>query len=153
MTIKTYRPYKLCIASLLGVVLFAGLMIFFAMIGDGLADRGKLLCFICAGIACVIFLTLSVMSLFCCIEINNDNVTVCLGIYSTDRKYKGFKKQNVTYEAIQRVAISYSPTTSITIYTKSGEICLRSLHYGEKTIKQIYSILNEQLAKNRHSEI
>ena len=150
---KTFRPYKLCIASLLGVLLFAGLMIFFAMLQDGLADRGKLMCFVGCGVVGFIFLILCAMSLFCCVKTDNDNITVCLGIYSTDQKYKGFKRQNVAYKEIQRIAISYSPNTSLTIYTNSGEIVLRSLHYGEKTIKQMYSVLNEQLEKNRKTEI
>ena len=148
---KIFRPYKLIIASLIGALLFAGLMVFFATLGDGLADRGKLICFIGCGILGVIFLILWLLSLFCCVKVDNEKVTVCLGIYSGHKKYRGIKKHEIRYDEIQNVAISYSPRLLILINLKSDEIELRALHYGEKTIKQLYSILNEQLEKSRNS--
>lgn len=149
----TFRPYKLIISSLLGVLLFAGVMIFFAALDDGLADRGKLLCFICSGIVGLIFLFLWIASLFCCVKVDDEKIAVCLGIYSNCKKYRGFKRHEIRYEEIQSIAISYSPNLSIEINLKSHDIELRALHYGEKTIKQMYSVLNEQLAKNRSKNI
>ena len=151
--IRTFRPYKLNIFSLLGALLFAGIMIFFATLGDGLADRGKLLCFICAGVVSVIFLVLCILSLFCCVKVDDEKVTVCVGIYSNNKKYRGIKQHEIRYEEIQNIAISYMTTTTLTINLKSDEIVLRAQHYGEKKIKEMYTSLNNQLAKSRNKEI
>ena len=144
-----FRPYKLIILSLLGVLIFAGMMIFFATLSDGLADRGKLLCFICSCIVGLLFVFLCIASLFCCVEVYDEKISVCLGIYSNDKQQRGLKKHDISYEEIQSVAISYSPNVSVEIKLKSNDIQLNALQYGEKTIKRMYSVLNEQLAKSR----
>lgn len=149
MNNTSFRPYKLIIASLIGVLIFAGLMIFFATLGDGLADKGKLMCFVGSGIAGVIFIFLFVVSLFCCVKTDEEKITVCLGIHSSDKEFRGIKRHEILYSEVQSIAISYVPNLLIEIKTKSHTVELQALHYGEKRIKHIYSVLNEQLAKSR----